>query len=113
MADNEEREDDDFENDPLAKRAYWLMEQHPICQLLTRLASRHERHKRMVRLQVPAFIIEKEQEMVRQALDELAAAVPVNAQIEDGPRHTIAYTVAAMRGEIVEGIKKDPEIPDV
>ncbi len=100
--------DYDPEKDPLYKRAMWLIENHPIVHTLTQVLASHERIKFFQRHGVPN-IAENEMEIREKRLDRLAEMVPVSTQNKDGsPKHTVAYTLDVLRGEISEGVRNDP-----
>ena len=60
------------------ERFYGLLDRYPTFALVWRVVRRHDRHKRLIQLNAPEFIIEKEGRMVQEAMDALVWAFPRN-----------------------------------
>lgn len=106
--------DYDPAKDPLVQRAYWLMDHHPLCKLVTDVCRSHERLQRLAKMASPTFVLAEERKIREKALNALAAGIPINPDLSDGAQssHTMGYTVAAFRVEIVDGLHNDPTVKE-
>jgi len=107
--DPETDQDYDPEKDPLYQRSLRMMEHYPVIHKITQVLCSHNRIRFFRRNQVPALVEAETMNLVKH-LDRLSEMVPVNTLRKDEvPRHTLAYTLAVLCGEIDAVRKNDAD----